>query len=97
MFPDQTGETSSICREKPIEDSESKLLSRVEWVIGELQSRNQRLIVTERDLREGEEFKASVEGKTGKEILILAKGRIQQAKKNAAPRQDKWRRECVIL
>lgn len=96
VSPAPTGDTSAN-QEKPPEDSESKLLGRIEWMVCELHSRNQRLIEAERDVREGEEFKESAKGKTDKEILVLAKARIQQAKKNAPSRHDRWRRECVIL
>ena len=97
MSPASTEETSPLYGGKPMEDSESKLVDRIEWIVCELQSRNRKFVVAERDLSEGEEFTESAKRKTDKEVLLLARGRIQQVRRNKATRDDKWRRECVIL
>ena len=95
MSPDPMEKVSTPHQESVL-DSEPTLIARVEWIVRELQARNRRLIDAERDMKEGEEFKEAAKGKTEREILILAKERIQRAKKYKAPREDKWSRECVV-
>ena len=96
MSPDPMEEASIPHQHSFLEDSEPTLLGRIEWIVRELQTRNRRLIDAERDMKEGEDFKEAAKGKTEREVLILAKERIQRAKKNKAPRDDKWSRECVV-
>lgn len=83
---------------------EMRLLKRVEWILRELQSRNQKLIEEQQDLREAEKFRDNAEGKTDEEILNMAKEQVQQfqARQNSLPSPEKPPREgsscpCIIL
>lgn len=80
-------------------DLESRLLRRVEWILRELQSRNQMLIEERQDLREAEEFRDNAEGKTEEEIVAMVKEKAQefQARQNTSPKRKKPGCSCIIL
>ena len=85
--------------EARLDDLETRLLRRVEWILRELQSRNQKLIDEQQDLREAEEFRDSAEGKNEEEILAMAKEKVEQiqARQNNSPGRKKPWCSCIIL
>ena len=88
---------SSPSEEPPAEDPALKLVQWVEWIVCQLQGRNREFILTQASLREAEQFKENAEGKTDKEILILAQRVVmrERKRKEASSKNDRRGCECV--